>query len=116
VGGQKINLSPALFSTLYDVSVDSNENASTAASRILNELDNVLKQRGNLASMVNDLSISADRLSSYVIAEQSNLAKKERDYAETAIDLVKKNLRSDVTSSLLVQSRGINRNLMSNLL
>ena len=116
VGGQKVNLSPALFSTLYDVSVDSNENASTAAARILNELDNVLKQRGNLASMVNDLSISADRLSSYVIAEQSNLAKKERDYAETAIDLVKKNLRSDVTSSLLVQSRGINRNLMSKLL
>lgn len=116
VGGQKINLSPALFSTLYDISVDSNENASTAASRILNELDNVLKQRGNLASMVNDVSMSADRLSSYVIAEQSNLAKKERDYAETAIDLVKKNLRSDVTSSLLVQARGINRDLINTLL
>ena len=116
VGGQKISLSPALFSTLYDVSVDSNENASTAAARILNELDNVLNQRGNLASMVNDVSMSADRLSSYVLAEQSNLAKKERDYAETAIDLVKKNLRSDVTSSLLVQARGINRDLINKLL
>ena len=50
------------------------------------------------------------------IAEQSNLAKKERDYAETAIDLVKKNLRSDVTSSLLVQARGINRDLINKLL
>jgi flagellin-like hook-associated protein FlgL len=116
VGGQQISLSPALFSTLYDTSVDSNENASTAGSRILNELDNILKQRGNLASMVNDLSMSSDRLSSYVIAEQSNLAKKERDYADTAIDLVKKNLRSDVTSSLMVQARGINRDLMSTLL
>ena len=116
VGGQNVTLSPALFSTLYDVSVDSNENASKAGSRILNELDNILKQRGNLASMVNDLSMSADRLSSYVIAEQSNLAKKERDYADTSIDLIKKNLRSDVTSSLMVQARGINRDLMSKLL
>ena len=65
---------------------------------------------------MNDVSMSADRLSSYVIAEQSNLAKKERDYAETAIDLVKKNLRSDVTSSLLVQARGINRDLINKLL
>ena len=60
--------------------------------------------------------MSSDRLSSYFIAEQSNLAKKERDYAVTAIDLVKKNLRSEVTRSLLVQARGINRDLMSRLI
>jgi flagellin-like hook-associated protein FlgL len=115
VGGQKVSLSPALFSTLYDVSVDSKENASIASARILDELDNVMAQRGNLASLTNDLSMSADRLSTYFIAEQSNLAKKDRDYADTAIELVKKNLRSDVTSSLMVQARGINRDLVSKL-
>ena len=115
VGGQKVSLNPALFSTLYDVSVDSKENASIASARILDELDNVMAQRGNLASLTNDLSMSADRLSSYFIAEQSNLAKKDRDFADTAIELVKKNLRSDVTSSLMVQARGINRDLVSKL-
>jgi hypothetical protein len=74
-----------------------------------------MAQRGNLASLTNDLSMSADRLSTYFIAEQSNLAKKDRDYADTAIELVKKNLRSDVTSSLMVQARGINRDLVSKL-
>ena len=81
----------------------------------MDELDNVMAQRGNLASLTNDLSMSADRLSSYFIAEQSNLAKKDRDFADTAIELVKKNLRSDVTSSLMVQARGINRDLVSKL-
>ena len=115
VGGQKVSLSPALFSTLYDVSVDSKENASIASARILDELENVMAQRGNLASLTNDLSMSADRLSTYFIAEQTNLAKKDRDYADTAIELVKKNLRSDVTRSLMVQARGINRDLVSKL-
>jgi flagellin-like hook-associated protein FlgL len=116
VGGQKIDLSPAMFSTLYDASVESKENASNAGSRILDEIQNTLNQRGDLAALTNDLSLSADRLSSYFIAEQSSIAKRERDYADTAIDLVKKNLRSDVTSSLLVQARGINRDLVNKLL
>ena len=116
VGGQKIDLSPAMFSTLYDASVESKENASKAGSRILDEIQNTLNQRGDLAALTNDLSLSANRLSSYFIAEQSSIAKRERDYADTAIDLVKKNLRSDVTSSLLVQARGINRDLVNKLL
>ena len=115
VGGQQISLSPALFSTFYDASVDSKENASITGSLILDGMQNTLNQRGNLASLTNDLSMSADRLSSYFIAEQANLAKRERDYADTAINLVKKNLRSDVTSSLMVQARGINRDLVSKL-
>ena len=115
VGGQQISLSPALFSTFYDASVDSKENASITGSLILDGIQNTLNQRGNLASITNDLSMSADRLSSYFIAEQANLAKRERDYADTAINLVKKNLRSDVTSSLMVQARGINRDLVSKL-
>lgn len=116
VGGQSVTLSPALFSTLYDVSVDSNENASTAGSRIISELDNILQQRGNLASVVNDVNLSADRLSSYVIAEQTSLAKKERDFADSAISLAKNNLRSQANNSLMVQARGINRNLTEILL
>ena len=116
VGGQSVTLSQALFSTLYDVSVDSNENASTAGSRIISELDNILQQRGNLASVVNDVNLSADRLSSYVIAEQTSLAKKERDFADSAISLAKNNLRSQANNSLMVQARGINRNLTEILL
>ena len=63
-----------------------------------------------------DLQRTTDLLSSYFIAEQSNPTKKERDYAVNEIDFVKKNLRSEVTSSLSVQVRGINRDLMSRLI
>ena len=100
---------------MYDVDLNSVTSATTAAAKLIDEVESLGHQLGNIGSALNQVMMSADRLSSYVIAEQSNLAKKERDYAGTAIDLVKKNLRSDVTSSLLVQARGINRNLVSKL-
>jgi flagellin-like hook-associated protein FlgL len=50
------------------------------------------------------------------MAEQTHLAKKERDFAETSIDLAKRNLHSQATSALLVQAQGINQNLVNMLL
>ena len=114
-GKDNISLSPALLATMYDIDLNSVTSATTAAAKLIDEVESLGHQLGNIGSALNQVMMSADRLSSYVIAEQSNLAKKERDYAGTAIDLVKKNLRSDVTSSLLVQARGINRNLVSKL-
>jgi flagellin-like hook-associated protein FlgL len=115
-GEHKITFNPASFNNLAGFSVTTESNASLAGDKILEELDTISDKRANIGSVQNEILMSTDRLSSYFVAEQAHLAKKERDFAETSIDLAKKNLHSQATSALLVQARGINQNLVSKLL
>jgi len=115
-GEHKITFNPASFNNLAGYSVTTESNASSAGDKILEELDTISDKRANIGSVQNEILMSTDRLSSYFVAEQAHLAKKERDFAETSIDLAKKNLHSQATSALLVQAQGINKNLVSQLL
>ena len=51
----------------------------------------LLEKRSNIGAVTNQILMSTDRLGSYFVAEQAHLAKKERDFASTSIDLAKKN-------------------------
>ncbi len=115
-GKHKITFNPASFNNLTGFSVSSESNASLSGSKILEELDTISDKRANIGSIHNEILMSTDRLSSYFVAEQAHLAKKERDFAKTSIDLAKKNLHSHATSALLVQAQGINQNLVTKLL
>jgi flagellin-like hook-associated protein FlgL len=115
-GNQKIVFEPASFDNLSAYSVSSESNASQAGAKILDELDTITEKRGKIGAMTNQILLSTDRLDSYYAAEQSHLAKKERDFASTSLDLAKKNLHSKATSALLVQAQGINQNLVSKLI
>jgi flagellin-like hook-associated protein FlgL len=96
--------------------VNNENNASLAGAKILDELDIILEKRSNIGAVTNENLMSTDRLGSYFVAEQAHLAKKERDFASTSIDLAKKNLHSKATSALLIQAQGINQNLVNQLI
>jgi len=115
-GDHKIIFEPAAFDNLSGYSVSNEANASAAGAKILDELDTISEKRANIGSITNQILMSTDRLDSYFVAEQAHLAKKERDFASTSIDLAKKNLHSKATSALLVQAQGINQNLVNQLI
>lgn len=115
-GEQKITFEPASFDNLSGFSVSSESNASLSGAKILDELDTIVEKRANIGSVTNQILMSTDRLDSYFVAEQAHLARKERDYASTSIDLAKKSLHSKANSALLVQARGINQSLVAKLL
>ena len=115
-GDHKIIFEPAAFDNLSGYSVNNESNASLAGAKILDELDTISQKRANIGSITNQVLMSTDRLGSYFVAEQAHLAKKERDFAATSIDLAKKNLHSQATSALLVQAQGINQNLVNQLI
>jgi flagellin-like hook-associated protein FlgL len=115
-GDHKIIFEPAAFDNLAGYSVSSETNASVAGAKILDELDTILEKRSKIGSITNQILMSTDRLDTYFVAEQAHLAKKERDFAATSIDLAKKSLHSKATSALLVQAQGINQNLVNKLL
>jgi flagellin len=115
-GEHKIIFEPASFDNLSGYSVNNENNASLAGAKILDELDIILEKRSNIGAVTNEILMSTDRLGSYFVAEQAHLAKKERDFASTSIDLAKKNLHSKATSALLIQAQGINQNLVNQLI
>ncbi len=115
-GNHKIVFEPASFDNLSAYSVSSESNASQAGAKILDELDTITEQRGKIGAVTNQILLSTDRLDSYFIAEQAHLAKKEKDFASSSIDLAKKNLHSRTTTALLVQAQGINQNLVNQLI
>ena len=115
-GDHKIIFEPADFDNLSGYSVSNEANASAAGAKILDELDTISEKRANIGSITNQILMSTDRLDSYFVAEQAHLAKKERDFASTSIDLAKKSLHSKATSALLVQAQGINQNLVNQLI
>ncbi len=115
-GSHKIIFAPADFDNLSGFSVNNESNASLAGAKILDELNTISEKRANIGSVTNQILMSTDRLDSYYVAEQIHLAKKERDFASTSIDLAKKNLHSKATSALLVQAQGINQNLVNQLI
>lgn len=115
-GDHKISFDPAPFNDLSGYSLSNEGNASLAGAKILDELDVISEKRAKIGSVSNEILLSTDRLDFYFMAEQAHLAKKERDFAETSIDLAKRNLHSQATSALLVQAQGINQNLVNMLL
>lgn len=115
-GEHKIIFEPADFDNLTGYSVDNESNASLAGAKILDELDTITDKRANIGSVTNQILMSTDRLDSYFVAEQAHLAKKERDFASTSIELAKKSLHTKATSALLVQAQGINQNLVNKLI
>ena len=115
-GEHKIIFKPAHFDNMSGFSVNNENNATLAGAKILDELDTILEKRSNIGAVTNQILMSTDQLDSYFVAEQAHLAKKERDFASTSIDLAKKNLHSQATSALLVQAQGINQNLVNKLL
>ena len=115
-GDQKITFEPASFDNLSGISVSSESNASLSGAKILDELDTIVEKRANIGSVTNQILMSTDRLDSYFVAEQAHLARKERDYASTSIDLAKKSLHTKANTALLVQAQGINQSLIAKLL
>ena len=115
-GDQKITFESASFDNLSGFSVSSESNASLSGAKILDELDTIVEKRASIGSVTNQILMSTDRLDSYFVAEQAHLARKERDYASTSIDLAKKSLHSKANTALLVQAQGINQSLVAKLL
>ncbi|MBU60931.1 MAG: hypothetical protein CMI26_00350 [Opitutae bacterium] len=115
-GDGLVKISPSLFSTLYDVSVDTFENAIAAADKIIHEIDVLASSRGQLGVRMNELQHSADRLSLALSAEAKHLNRMEGDIAENVISNAKSRILLDSNAALLVHARGMNRELMNSLL
>jgi flagellin-like hook-associated protein FlgL len=111
-----VKISPSLFSTLYDVSVDTFENAIAATDKVIHEIDVLASSRGQLGVRMNELQNSAERLSLALSAEAKHLNRMEGDIAENVISNAKSRILMDSNSALLVHARGMNRELMNTLL
>jgi flagellin-like hook-associated protein FlgL len=114
-GEGMVTISPGLFSTLYDASVDTAENAANAIVLIIDEIESLGQARGQLGVGMNELQYSADRLAQTVYAETKSLSRMESDFAEAMLHNAKERLRLESTVSLAAQAKELNRNLLQRL-
>ena len=110
-----VTISPSLFSTLYDASVDTAENAANAIGLIIDEIASLGQARGQLGVGMNELQYSADRLAQTVYAETKSLSRMESDFAENSIKQAKEQIRLESNVALATQARALNRNLLQRL-
>ena len=110
-----VTISPGLFSTLYDASVDTAENAANAIGLIIDEIESLGQARGQLGVSMNELQYSADRLAQTVYAETKSLSRMESDFAENSIKQAKEQIRLESNVALATQARELNRNLLQRL-
>jgi flagellin-like hook-associated protein FlgL len=114
-GEGSVTMSPSVFSTLYDASVDTAENAANAIGRIIDEIESLGQARGQLGVGMNELQFSADRLAQTIYAETKSLSRMERDFAGNSIKQAKEQIRFESNIALATQARELNRNLLQRL-
>ena len=115
VGEGVVTISPSLFSTLYDASIDTAENAANAIGLIIDEIESLSQARGQLGVSMNELQYSAERLAQCVYAETKSLSRMESDFAEVMVHNAKEQIRLKGSASLAAQAKELNRNLLHRL-
>ncbi len=115
VGASSVQVRPIQFSTLYDVSLDTANNSSTAAVRIIDEIEYLAKQRGQLGVSMRELEYAAERLTHHLTAEERSMERMDEGFVETSLELAKDSIRLESNLALATQARQIKRNLMRTL-
>ena len=108
----EISLLPLSFSTLYEFTVDTAQNASTASGRIIDEIENLTQQHGQVGASMGELENMAARLVHYVSASAESQARMEEGFVEDSMKRAKESIQLESNLALTAQARQINRNLI----
>ena len=112
---ENVSLVP-FYSSNY-INLEDIEAAVDAQSKLKSTMEILHGQKGNIASNVSQLEMGIDRLNRQIAAAEFSFARmSDEEMIEDLTKVARTQLLSDASMSVMMQARGINRNLTEVLL
>ena len=112
---ENVSLVP-FYSSSY-INLEDIEAAVDAQSKLESTMEILHGQKGNIASNISQLEMGIDRLNRQIAAAEFSFARmSDEEMIEDLTKVARTQLLSDASMSVMMQARGINRNLTEVLL
>ena len=112
---ENVSLVP-FYSSSY-INLNTLNDSVQAESTLRSTIDTLIQQKGNIGSNISQLELGIERLNRQIAASEHSFARmSDEEMLDDMLQVAKTKLRSDASMSLMVQARGISRNLTESLL
>ena len=111
------NVSLVPFYTSSYINLNTLDDSVQAETTLRSTINTLIQQKGNIGSNISQLEMGVERLNRQIASSEHSFARmSDEEMMDDMLQVAKTKLRSDASMSVMVQARGISRNLTESLL